>query len=172
MTVIVQIGRRVPRSWFRRGAARVKGLMTFQENIWQMIVQSLKLAKKKAVADGRMTFIMTRDKEPEKDNMNYMLEWVKLVIQGTPEMEEEEYNDTMKIYDKLGKSFKKDFDVDTRLSSHFKSKIVNPTQIEEAYKKGYGCMEKNNIANKMLEMGILTHIEKVEDFDSREETFY
>ena len=170
MTVIVMIGRRVPKSWFRRGAARVKGLMTFQENIWQMVVQSLNMAKKKAVADGRMTFILTKDMEPE--DMNYNLEWVKIVIQGTPEMETDEYNDSMKLYDKLGKSFKKDFDVDGRLSKHFKSKIVNPTQIEDAYKKGYGCMEKNNISSKMLEMGILTLVKKIEDYDSRDETFY
>lgn len=170
MTVIVQIGRRVPKSWFKRGAARVKGLMTFQENIWQMIVQSLKMAKKKADSDGRMTFVLTKQMEPE--NLHYMFEWVKIVIQGTPEMELEEYNDSMKLYDKLGKSFKKDFDIDTRLSKHFKSKIVNAAQIEDAYKKGYGCVEKNNIAKKLLEMGIVTLIEKIDDFDSREKTFF
>ncbi len=170
MTVMVHIGRRVPRSWYRRGAAKIKGLITFQENIWQMIVQSLNTAKKKAIADGRMKFVIVKDIENE--DMNYQLEWRKVTIQGTPAMEEEEYKDSLKLYDKLGKSFKKDFEVDTRLAKHFKSKFLNSTKVDEAYKKGYGAMEKNNISNKLLEMGILTHVEWINDFDSREEVFY
>ena len=170
MTVLVHIGRRVPRSWFRRGANKVRGLMTFQENIWQMICQSLTTAKKKAVADGRMTFVIT--KETENEDMNYQLEWRKVMIQGTPAMEEEEYHDSLKLYDKLGKSFKKEFEVDGRLAKHFKSKFLGATKIDEAYKTGYGAMEANNISNKLLEMGILTHVEWNNDFDSREEKFY
>lgn len=170
MTVVVHIGRRVPRSWYRRGAAKIKGLMTFQENIWQMITQSLNTARKKANADGRLKFIIT--KEVENEDMNYQLEWRKVTIQGTPEMEEDEYKDTLKLYDKLGKSFKKDFEVDSRLAKHFKSKILNGSKVEEAYEKGYGAMESNNISNKLLEMGILTHVEWIKDFDSREEVYY
>jgi len=170
MTVVIHIGRRVPRSWYRRGAAKIKGLMTFQENIWQMIVQSLNTARKKAQADGRMKFIIT--KETENEDMNYQLEWRKVTIQGNSEMEKEEYEDSLKLYDKLGKSFKKDFEPDNRLAKHFKSKLLNGVKIEEAYHKGYGAMKTNNIANKLLEMGILTHIEWINDFDSREEVYY
>lgn len=170
MTVIVHVGRRVPTSWFRRGAARIKGLMTFQENIWQMISQSLNLAKKKAVADGRMIWVISREKEPE--DMNYQLEWIKVKIQGTKEMEEDEYKDSLKLYDKLSKAFKKDFDVDSNLAKHFKSKFLSPSKIEDAYEKGYGAMENNNISNKLLEMGILTHIEWIKDFDTRTEIFF
>jgi hypothetical protein len=169
MTVILHIGRRVPRSWYRRTATKVKGLMTFQENIWQMIIQSLNNAKKKANEDGRMKFVITKDIEFE--DMNYQLEWRKVIIQGTPEMELEEYNDCMRLYTNLSKSFKKEFDVDDRLSKHFKSKFFNAMKVEEAYKEGYGALENNNIANKLLEMGILTHIEWTKDFDSRDDSF-
>lgn len=144
--------------------------MTFQENIWQMIDQSLKTAKRKAVADGRMKFVIER--ETENEDLNYQIEWRKVIIQGSPEMEEEEYEDSMKMYGALSKHFKKDFEVDTRLANHFKSKVLNSTKVEEAYQQGYGAMKTNNIANKLLEMGILTHVEWNKDFDSRDDVYY
>ena len=170
MTVVIHIGRRVPRSWYRRTASKVKGLMTFQENIWQIIKQSLTKAKRKAKEDGRLSFVMTN--EDELEDMHYMLQWIKIVIQGSPEMEEEEYNDSMKMYDSLGKVFKQDFQVDEKMAKHFNSKkILSIGKVQEAYKQGYGSMETNNIANKLLEMGILTHIEWNKDFESRDDVY-
>jgi len=170
MTVLIHIGRRVPRNWYKRTASKVKGLITFQENIWHIINQSLSLSKRKAVADGRMKFIITR--ETENEDIHYMIEWRKITIQGTPEMEEDEYNDALKLYDKIRKKFKKDYDVDERLSKHFNSKILNSIKVDEAYKKGFGVLEHNNIAQKLLEMGILTHIDWDKDFESRETAYY
>ena len=63
--------------------------------------------------------------------------------------------------------FKKDFPVDDNLAKMFKSKLLSVSKIKDAYTKGYGAMEKNNIANKLLEMGILTHIEWNKDFETR-----
>jgi len=166
MTIIFSVGRRVPKSWFRRTASTIGGLLSFQENIWIMINQSLTLAKKKANRDGRMKFVIEKTKEAE--DMNYDIQWVKVIIQGSKEMEEEEYNECNQIYQKLGKIFKKDLPKDNRLAKHFNSKLVNSIKIEEAYKKGYGAAEDNNLASKLLEMGILTLIEKIDDFDSRE----
>lgn len=166
----MNIGRRVPRSWFRRQANRAKGLITFQENIWIMIKNSLNMAKRKANASGKIKFHMTTDHEIE--DMNYEFEWIKLIIQGTKEAEEDEYKDTMKLYDKMSKVFKKELPQDDRLGKYFtKSKILNKAQIDEAYKKGYGSVSSDNISNKLLEMGILTHVNWVQDFDSREEDF-
>lgn len=165
MTVIIKIGRRVPKSWFRRGVQKIKGLMTFQENIWLIISQSLSKAKKAANKDGKMRFIIEQKKESE--DLHYNLEWKLVTIQGTREMEKEEYKEALGLYDKFGKHFKKDYDVDTRLSKTFNSKIINPTKIKEIYKKGYGSITNKNIANKLLEMGIVTDIEYIEDYDSR-----
>lgn len=170
MTVIVHIGRRVPRSWYRRTATKIKGLLTFQENIWQMIIKSLNIAKRRANNDGRIKFNITKEIEPE--DMNYQLEWLKVIIQGTPDMEEDEYKDTLKLYDTLGKTFKKDYPVDNNLAKHFKTKKLSTFKVDEAYKKGYGAMENSNIANKLLEMGILTHVEKLDDYNSRDEIFF
>jgi len=169
MTVLFKVGRRVPKSWYRRTARRIKGLMTFQENIWQIIVGSLKKAKKKA--DGHKGIIFKLEKITESEDMHYQIEWCKITIRGTPEMEEDEYTDILNMYSNLGKTMKKDFAVDKNLAKHFKTKILTPIQLEDAYKKGYGSMKDNNIANKLLEMGILTHVEWIKDFEGRETEF-
>jgi len=54
------------------------------------------------------------------------------------------------------------------MKKHFKTRVLSQMKIDDAYKKGYGAMEDNNIANKLLEMGILTHIEWIKDFDTRD----
>lgn len=162
----MHIGRRVPKSWFRRQGDRIKGFLSFQENLWIMITQSLRLAKKKANASGNIKFVLTMEHEVE--DLNYEIQWLKVVIQGTKEQEKEEYDDTMKLYGPLSKVFKRELVVDERMKKHFKSKILSPSKIEEAYKEGYGAIGDNNLAQKMLEMGILTHAEWIDDFENRE----
>jgi len=170
MTVLVTVGRRVPRSWFRRQATKVKGLLSFQENMWIMISQSLNMAKKKANASGKIKFVLT--KEREEEDMNYFIEWIKIIIQGTKEQEEEEYNEAMQMYQPLNKVFKKDFPRDDNLAKHFKTKVLSGTKVDEAYNKGYGAIKDGNMANKLLEMGILTHIEWIKDFDTRKGDYF
>jgi len=168
MTLLIHIGRRVPKSWFRRTAKTIGGLISFQENIWIIINQSLSLAKKKANAAKTLKFVMTKDRESE--DLNYYIEWLKIVIQGTEEQEKEEYEETMQLYGPLNKIIgKKELPKDERFSKHFKTKILSTAQVQEAYKKGYGSVQDNNLANKLLEMGILTHVKWIKDFDSREE---
>jgi len=170
MTVVFHVGRRVPKSWYRRTASRVKGLMTFQENIWQIIEGSLKKAKKKA--DGHSDVVFKLLKEEESEDLHYKLQWRKVIIKGTPAVEEEEYTDILNMYSDLGKVMKKDFPVDDKLAKHFKSNILSPKKVEEAYKEGYGAMKNNNMANKLLEMGILTHAEWNKDFETRQNEFF
>jgi len=160
------VGRRIPKSWFRRQGNRVVGLISFQENLWQIIKQSLGLAKKKANASGKLDFMMTNDREDE--DLNYEIEWIKIIIRGSREQEQEEYEEALQMYQPLGKILKREMPKDERLERHFKSKILNNTKVHDAYEKGYGASDKNNISNKLLEMGILTHMEWIDDFDSRE----
>ena len=90
MTIIVQIGRRVPKNWFKRQVVKAKGLMTFQENIWQIIKQSMTKAKKQANSSNT-GIKFTIQYNDESEDMHYNLEWLKVMIQGTREQEEEEY---------------------------------------------------------------------------------
>jgi len=140
-----------------------KGFISFQENLWLIINQSLNLAKKQANKAGTLdAFVITR--EDENEDMHYKIEWVKVIIKGTPEQEKEEYEDSMKLYKNLDKIFKKDMEIDDAMKKHFKTKLLSSVKVEEAYKKGYGAIGNNNLANKILEMGILTHIDLIEDY--------
>ena len=169
MTVVVNVGRRVPRNWFKRKIRKLKGFMSFQENIWIMIKQALQMAKKKANKSGKLKFVITYDEEIE--NLNYKIEWVKCMIQGTKEQEEEEYNEAMQLYKPLGKILKKDVPINKEMKKRFKSNVLSKAKVDEAYKKGYGAVSNKNVANKILEMGIITHIEWIKDFDSRDEVY-
>lgn len=131
-----------------------------------MIKQSMQMAKRKANKDGRLKFVITYPREDE--DMNYQIEWIKITIQGTEEQELEEYEESLQLYQSLGKVLKKDLPKDDRLSKYLNSKILNPTDIAEAYKKGYGSISDNNISTKLLEMGIMTHIKLVKDYEQRD----
>jgi hypothetical protein len=167
MTVYINIGRRISNGWFRRQTQYVSGLVSFQENIWLIIKQSLNMARRKANQSGKVKFIITNDKE--KEDLNYSIEWIKIFIQGNEEQEKEEYDEAMGLYKPLNKIFKKDsLEKNEAMKKHFKSKILDGMKVEEAYEKGYGAAGDSIIANKLLEMGILTHIELIPDYDTRE----
>ena len=166
MTVLIKIGRRVPKSWFRRQGYKIAGFISFQENLWIIIKQSLNMAKKKANASGNIKFVMTH--ETENEDLNYQIDWIKIIIQGTKEQEKEEHDEANQLYESFNKIFKKDIPKDERMKKHLKSKLLSTVEVEEAYKKGYGAINNNNLANKMLEMGILTVINLINDYDSRD----
>jgi len=167
MTLYINIGRRLPRSYMRRQTARLRGFLAGQEQMWIMIKQSLIRAKKAANKDGRMKFVMTYPQEFE--DMNYMITWIKIVIQGKEELEKEEEQEAMMLYKQLKNILKKEMPKDERFSKRLKSKLLNPQKIDEAYEKGFGMIEDNNLANKLLEMGIMTHIERIDDYNTRDE---
>ena len=166
--LIVNIGRRIPRSWFRRQATKVRGLITFQENIWQMIKSSMSMGMRKCNASGKGKWIQTR--EIEIEDMHYEIEWIKILIQGDKEFEKEEYEDAMDLYKQFGKIFKSDLQIpkDNPLRKQFKTKILSEAKVNEAYKKGFGSVSDNNLSNKLLEMGILTHVELIDDHEIKE----
>ena len=126
----------------------------------------MSLAKRKANADGRLKFIIKSDNVVE--DMEYQIEWMVITIQGTEKQEEEEYNEAMTMYSSLGTVLKKELPSSKKMKEHFKTKILSSAKVQDAYKEGYGAMTDNNIASKLLEMGILTHMEWIKDYDSRE----
>ena len=161
------MGRRIPRSWFRRGIQTAQNVLSFQEHLWTIIKQSLNMAKKKANAsDTGIKFVITKDREVE--DLNYEIQWIKVMIQGTKEQEEEEYNEAQGMYAPFGKILKKEMPTNETLGKHFKTKVLTHEKVSEAYEKGYGSVSDNNISNKLLEMGILTHMEWIKDYDTRE----
>jgi len=167
MTVKFTIGRRVPRNFFKRGVQQIADVLSFQEHIWYIINNSLKLAKRKAkVGNPNLIFVIERYKENE--DMNYVIQWTKLSIKGTEKEEEGEYTDILKFYTPLGKVFdknKKLTDSKDKLSGMFKSKVINMSDVEKMYKLGLDETGENNISNKLLEIGIMSNVEWEKDFN-------
>lgn len=163
------VGRRLPRSWLKRTGTKAKGLISFQTHMWTMIKQSMNMAKKKANVSKKLLFKITTDKEIE--DLNYQIEWLKVVIQGNQEQEKEEYEEALQMYQPLGSIFKKEMPKDENLGKHFKTKVLSAAKVDEAYKKGFGAVSSSNIANKLLEMGILTHVEMIDDYKTRPEEY-
>jgi hypothetical protein len=168
MTVKFTIGRRVPRNFFRRGFQKMSNILTFQEHIWYIINNSLKLAKRKAKkAKSDMVFLI--EKYEENEDINYIIQWTKLTIKGKEEEEKGEYEDILKFYDPLDTVFDKNMDFKQskgKLSSMFKSKLVNMSELEKMYKQGLEESSSNNMFNKLLEVGIMSNVEWIKDFDN------
>jgi len=165
MTIYFDVGRRLPRNWFKRGLQKMSDILAFQEHLWYIIGSSIKLAKKKAKkAKSNIVFII--EKERESEDINYMIEWIRVQIKGTPEEEEGEYKDILKFYDPLNKIFdKKQFKNKTPdgFKAMFKSKVVDISTIEKMYEKGLDETGANTMQNKLLEMGILSDVKWVKD---------
>jgi len=164
MTVSFDVGRRLPRNWFKRGLQKMSDILTFQEHIWYIITSSLRLAKKRAKKAGsELVFIIEKDKEDE--DINFMIEWIRIKIKGTEAEEEDEYKDLLKFYEPLNKVFDKNkLKADNpAFKAMFKSKIVNIKTMEKMYKQGLNETGANTIQNKLLELGILSNIEWVKD---------
>lgn len=139
----------------------MKGLLTFQENIWLIISRSLTIAKKKATASpGTLVFDKKTYREPE--DLNYDIEWIEVTINGNPVEEEEEYEEAMQMYKTLKQVFKKEFKPENEMMKQFKTKQLTKIQLERSYKAGFGAAKDNTLAQKLLELGILTYIEKID----------
>jgi hypothetical protein len=167
MTVTFMIGRRIPRNFFKRSMQKLSNVLTFQEHIWYIINNSLKLAKRKA-KKGNPNLLFTIERYEENEDINYIIQWSKVIIKGTEKEEEDEYNDLLKFYDPLNKVFDKNKmvnDKKTSLAAMFKSKVVDITEIEKMYKKGMDNTGEHNISNKLLEIGIMSNFEWVKDQD-------
>lgn len=165
MTLKIMVGRKTAKNWFRRQAHAVSGMISFQQNIWLMVKQSFSQAKKVANKQNPQLLFHIEDIN-ENIDLTTKFEWIKIIIQGTREEEQSEYDDMQNFYKPLGKLLKKNVsDMETtEKPNFFKSSILNAASVDDAYKKGYGSVSDKNIANKILEMGILLSIEKIDDY--------
>jgi len=167
MVVIIKIGRRVPRAWTSRVVNKIKGLFTYQENIWLIIERSLAMAKKKcAKTPNGGTFLKQSYRDME--DLNFDLEWIEVKYIGNPSQEEEEYNESLKMFEPLKNIFKSDLaDNDKDLTKAFKTARLNKEQIEKVYKVGMDASQGNSIQQQLLRLGIITYVEWVKDFQSQ-----
>ena len=171
MVVIIKIGRRIPRSFFKSAIYRTAGFLTFQENIWLIIGRALQMSKNMCDKKPEEEVQMTIQNKEEPDGLHYKFQWKIVTISSLfPEKEKEEYDVFMTLYEKVGaikNVLNKKIDANPEFSQVLKgSKVLNEKQWEEAKKAGYGAMNSKDIAAKLLEMGIITHAEWKPDRDS------
>lgn len=165
MVVTIKIGRRVPRQFFKGAAYKAAGLLTFQENIWLIIGRALQMSKNLCDQRPEEQVTMTVQNKDEDDGIHYKFQWKIVTVSSIiPSKEKEEYDAFMMLYEKLGNTMKnllnKDVEKNSEISRTLKnSKVMTEKQWEEAKEAGYGALNNRDIASKLLEMGIITHIE-------------
>lgn len=155
---------------------KVKGIIGFQEHIWVMIGMSMETARKhwkngKKKAKGKL-FNFDIERKVEIEDEWWKLEWKVITIQGNEVCEKEEYEEALGMYDSLKNELKK-FPTDAkdeRLSAVFKSKLMDSEKMKDAYEKGYGAKKDKSVAEILNEMGIITTIELIPDYQERNNT--
>lgn len=172
MTLYVKIGRRMVRRGFVRYSQRINNLLNGQEQIWRMIHMAMSTAKRRANSapePDRVDFVKTEKLDHE--SLQFDIEWILITIKGRPEQELEEYDESMKMYDALSSRMRK-IKIENphadALQQQFKTKRLSVDEVNEAYAAGYGAMRDKSIASKLLELGILTHVKLVKDYDTRD----
>jgi hypothetical protein len=135
--------------------------MTYQENIWLIIDRSLVMAKKKCASTPEGgTFIKKNYRDME--DLHYDIEWIEINFIGNPTQEEEEYKEAMEMYNNIGSIFKKTQIPDNpELNKMFNTVRLNKEQLDEAYKAGHGSVADTSISRQLLNLGIMTHIERI-----------
>jgi len=164
MVVTIKIGRRVPRNFFKRMAHNTAGLLTFQENMWLIISRALQMSKNKCDSMPEEQVQITIQNKDEEDGLHYKFQWKIVTISSLfPEKEKEEYDAFMNLYERVGairKILTQKIDANADISGAVKgSKVLSEKQWTEAKEAGYGALNNKDIASKLLEMGIITHIE-------------
>lgn len=149
--------------------------MNAQEDIWLIILRSLKVSKKRfdsnaRTPEGRMDSYDMKE-ERETEDAEHELQWLVMTIQGDRHCEQKEYEEAMKMYDSIGVALKRHAPPvskhDVGMAGRFKSKLVDPEKINQAYEKGHGIMKNKSLKDILLELNIITHIELIDDYDAR-----
>ena len=180
MTVILKLGRRVPKNMGKIKTITHKAttLLREQDIMWHMIVDSLKIAKKKYDSGKykgktNITFLDMQKDVEEEDTFND-IEWQSLITQGDKKAEEQEYNEALGIYKSIKNIVKQRPSLnnkteDNPLKGMFKkSRIIDEDKLKEAYAKGLENKEEQKAKDVLLELGIMTHVEWVEDYHDRD----
>ncbi len=174
IVLILKFGRRVPKNLFSRLARKLRGILTYQETLWQILKQSFEIGKKKADEYNVICEIITDKEEESKD---FLIEWYIVYIRGKNndlQAEYYQYKQGLRFWDKFENNnlFKKmkvktRKDKDNVLSKMFITKLVPKDKIKELFNKGSNIVKKESIARILLKSGIISYMEWVDDKNNR-----
>lgn len=163
MVVTIKIGRRLPRKGMERIWKGTTRFLSGQEHLWMLITQSFNLAKKEAAKKPDEEVFIHIEKKEEKEDMYAKLEWCVVTITSKyQEKEQEEYDETMKLFDKLFSkqlkgTFEKTIDENEKFAKPFKTKILNFNKIKEA---GFKYATDKSFVSIFNEFEIVIDVEK------------
>lgn len=164
MTVTVKIGRRLPRAFAKRLLQHGKNILSLQEQMWGFMVLAFRGAKKAADSRPEEQVVITIENKAEYEDLRWQLEWKIITISSIiQEKEVEEYNEALQIYKKfssLKQLLTNKIDKDEDMVKQFNSKTITKEQYEKAKEAGINELGEKNIANKLLDLGIIIVVEK------------
>lgn len=174
MTLVVRVGRRVPKSFMNKSLQKIKQYMNFQEELWLILKRSFNISRKKfqngkMSPEGRMDTYDIKEEREDEDN-EHEIQWLVMTIQGDQQCEKAEHDEAMSMYKDVKSILRRKPKImkkEVGMQGWFKSKLVSSEKIEQAYEKGYGAKGDNSIQEILLEMNILTHIELIDDYVER-----
>jgi hypothetical protein len=175
MTVKIKIGRRIHRNnnkrWFAKQINNMKNVLSVQQYMWRTIEYGIKLSTfkmeehvKKINSDGDFSFNYKKRKFMEEESLNYNIEWLEVIIKGTEEKENEEYDASMKFFSKLEqlpvfKQKKGNMEIDEELAAEYSGKL-NSSRAKKALKKGFEKAKDMTISKSLNDIGIITIVER------------
>jgi hypothetical protein len=178
MTVIIRIGRRIHRNndkrWFAKQINNMKNVLSVQQYMWRTIEYGIKLSTikmdqhiKKLNSEGDFSFNYKKRKYIEDESLNYNIEWIEVIIKGTKEVEQGEYDASMKFFSKLEnlpvfKQKKDQVEIDTDIASEYKGKLYSK-KAKKVIQAGFEKAKDMTISKSLNDIGIITLVEREED---------
>lgn len=175
MTVLIKIGRRIHRNndkrWFAKQIGNMKNVLSIQQYMWRTIEYGIKLSTvkmdqhiKKLNREGDFSFNYKKRKYIEEESLNYNIEWIEVIIKGTEEVEQGEYEASMKFFSKLEnlpvfKQKKGQVEIDEELASEYKGKLYGK-KAKKVLQKGFDKAKEMTISKSLNDIGIITLVEK------------
>lgn len=164
MTVTIKIGRRMPRVFARRLLERGKNWLSLQQQIWLYINLAFSGAKKAADNRPEEQVVITIENKTEFEDLQWQLEFKIITVSSIIHAKEvEEYEEVMGIYKKfnlLKQLQGKKIEGNEGVRDAFNSKVITKEQFEKSKIAGLEAIGKENVADKLLDLGIVTIIEK------------
>jgi len=166
MVVIIKIGKRVN----RRFKSKLQGPFLIQSMIWKNIEYGINLAvakMKKFQKKNPHIFSYTKKKytEDDENNLVYKIEWIEIIIDSTEEIEEEEYNEAMKLFTALEnhnllKKKKDSVEIDEELAKEYKINLKKKGKLKKMLDEGYKRIKSVTLNKSLNDIGILTIVER------------
>lgn len=173
MTMILRFGKRIMRNrdsgWFVRQIRRMKNYNVLQAAIWKTVEYGLfNMETKMKLHLGKHPneFKFSKNNRTEEESLNYDIVWTEIILEGTKEFEEGEYNAALQMFTKIG-----DYHLVKEIEKN-KAKVTDPDAmkayvpkntkrglVKTLYDKGYEKIKDITLNKALNDIGIIGSVE-------------